>query len=217
MVAATLLATAALALSSGRGATPVAGLRADLDADAAMVAGAPRARTSDLPPSHAGPDASAPAMIALERPTVIATVHAKPVGGAAATGATTGGSTGTVAGGYQWPLKGQITQYFSSSHEGIDILGQSGDIVVAAHAGTVVGAGYLTSCGGLQIHVDIGGGVENWYQHLSATLVHVGDVIGRGTRIARVGSSGCATGPHLHFGVRINGTFVNPLKYLPAA
>lgn len=141
---------------------------------------------------------------------MIATVHAKAIG-------SSNGSTGsgTYSAGWQWPLRGQITRYFSSTHLGIDILGQAGETFVAAHAGKVIGVGYLTSCGGLQIHVDVGGGMENWYQHLSATLVSVGDVISAGTRIGRVGSTGCATGPHLHFGVRVNGTFVNPLKYLP--
>lgn len=120
-----------------------------------------------------------------------------------------------------WPLRGPITQYFGQSltsygyHEGIDIDGDTGDRVVAARAGTVVMAGYGDSCGGLQVHVDHGGGIVTWYRHLSRIDVRVGARVAAGTLVGRVGATGCAIGSHLHFAVQRNGVFVDPLRYLP--
>jgi murein DD-endopeptidase MepM/ murein hydrolase activator NlpD len=126
------------------------------------------------------------------------------------------------ASGWRWPLKGPITQYFGQTltqygvHQGLDIDGQTGDPVVAAHAGTVVVAGHYDSCGGLEVHIDHGGGVVSWYRHLSRVDVSVGRSVAAGTRIGLVGATGCATGSHLHFAIRIGTTFVDPLPYLPA-
>jgi murein DD-endopeptidase MepM/ murein hydrolase activator NlpD len=120
-----------------------------------------------------------------------------------------------------WPLRGPITQYFGQSltkygyHEGIDIDGDTGDRVVAARAGIVVMAGYGDSCGGLQVHVDHGGGIVTWYRHLSKIEVRVGAHVAAGTLIGRVGATGCAIGSHLHLAVQRNGVFVDPLRYLP--
>lgn len=120
-----------------------------------------------------------------------------------------------------WPLRGPITQYFGQSltkygyHEGIDIDGSTGDRVVAARAGIVVLAGYGDACGGLQVHIDHGGGIVTWYRHLSKVEVRVGARVAAGTVVGRVGATGCAIGSHLHFGVQRNGVFVDPLRYLP--
>lgn len=126
-----------------------------------------------------------------------------------------------VASGWVWPLIGPITQYFGQSltqygyHHGLDIGGSTGAPVVAAHAGVVVVAGYADACGGLQVRVDQGGGVLAWYRHLSAIETSVGARVSAGTRLGRVGSTGCATGPHLHFGISVDGTFVDPIRFLP--
>jgi murein DD-endopeptidase MepM/ murein hydrolase activator NlpD len=123
--------------------------------------------------------------------------------------------------GWLWPLVGPITQYFGQHltqygfHQGIDIDRGAGDPVVAAHSGRVTVAGYWDSCGGLQVHIDHGNGLQSWYRHLSAINVHAGQWVSAGTLIGRIGSTGCSLGSHLHFGIRRNGTFVDPLRYLP--
>lgn len=122
---------------------------------------------------------------------------------------------------WRWPLIGPITQRFGESktkygfHQGIDIDGQSGDRVRAARGGRVILAGYGDACGGLQVQIDHGGGFESWYRHLSGIDVRRGAVISAGTVIGRVGNTGCSLGSHLHFGIRREGTFVDPLRYLP--
>jgi murein DD-endopeptidase MepM/ murein hydrolase activator NlpD len=154
----------------------------------------------------------------LDRPRTTAfRVIAKPVRTAtAAPAASTKRSSA-----WRWPLIGPITQYFGQHlteygfHQGIDINGDTGDPVVAAHAGRVVVAGYWDSCGGLQVHIDHGNGFESWYRHLSAINVRAGQRVSAGTFVGRVGATGCAFGSHLHFGVRRGSTFVDPLRYLP--
>ncbi len=123
--------------------------------------------------------------------------------------------------GWRWPLIGPITQYFGQSltvygfHQGIDIDGDTGDPVRAAHSGRVVVAGHYDDCGGLEVHIDHGDGITTWYRHLSRIDVAVGATVGAGSVIGLVGETGCAFGSHLHFGVRLGSTFVDPLRYLP--
>jgi murein DD-endopeptidase MepM/ murein hydrolase activator NlpD len=127
----------------------------------------------------------------------------------------------TVAAGWRWPLIGPITQYFGQRltvygfHQGIDIDGDTGDPVRAAHSGRVVVAGNYDDCGGLEVHVDHGDGITSWYRHLSRIDVAVGATVEAGSVIGLVGETGCAFGSHLHFGVRVGSTFVDPLRYLP--
>ncbi len=131
-----------------------------------------------------------------------------------------GSGSGTAAG-WRWPHLGSITQRFGESltrygwHNGIDIDGETGDPVVAARAGRVTVAGRYDACGGLEVHIDHGDGFETWYRHLSAVEVGVGRWVGAGLRIGRVGDTGCSFGSHLHFAVRRNGAWVDPLRYLP--
>lgn len=123
--------------------------------------------------------------------------------------------------GWRWPLIGPITQRFGESltqygfHQGIDIDGDTGDPVRAARSGTVTVTGHWDDCGGLQVHIDHGGGFESWYRHLSRIDVTVGQRVAAGTIIGAVGDTGCSLGSHLHFGIREGKVFVDPLRYLP--
>lgn len=122
---------------------------------------------------------------------------------------------------WRWPLLGRITQRFGEYatrygfHQGIDIDGDLGDRVRAARTGRIVVAGHYDECGGLQVHIDHGNGVESWYRHLSRIDVTMGARVAAGTVIGRVGNTGCSLGTHLHFGLRIGSKFVDPLRYLP--
>ena len=118
------------------------------------------------------------------------------------------------------PVSGSISSRFgerssirSSLHTGLDIATSSGTGIRATTAGTVTFAGYKGSYGNLII-VNHGNGVETYYAHCSAIYVSPGQAVDSGTTIGAVGATGNATGPHLHFEIRLGGTPVNPQNYL---
>jgi hypothetical protein len=101
----------------------------------------------------------------------------------------------------------------SSNHLGIDIRGAKGDPIYAAASGTVTEAGYNSSRG-YYVVIDHGNGFTTLYMHCNSLRVSAGQTVTRGSLIATVGRTGVATGSHLHFGVKIDGEYVNPLDYL---
>jgi len=97
-------------------------------------------------------------------------------------------------------------------HTGIDIGASYGSSIVAANSGTVILAGWNGGYGKCVV-VDHGGGYSTLYAHASAILVNHGETVARGQEIAQVGSTGNSTGPHLHYEIRINGEYQNPMNY----
>lgn len=131
------------------------------------------------------------------------------------------------SGGFIWPLKGPITSRFGYRrhpihrkrlmHTGLDIARPHGYPVKASNSGTVIYSGWRGGYGKVVMinHGNIKGkNVVTLYAHLSATLVKKGAKVSKGQTIAKVGSTGYSTGPHLHFETRENGRPVNPNKYL---
>jgi murein DD-endopeptidase MepM/ murein hydrolase activator NlpD len=114
------------------------------------------------------------------------------------------------------PARGKITSRFGSRwgrmHQGIDIAAPTGQNIYAAKGGKVVFSGWRGNYGKLVI-IDHGDGLSTYYGHNSRNLVSKGDRVDKGEVIAKVGSTGRSTGPHVHFEVRINGQPVNPLKW----
>ena len=98
-------------------------------------------------------------------------------------------------------------------HNGVDLAAPSGSPILAAYDGDVVSAGYSSSMGNY-IMIDHGDSLYTIYMHASALYVSTGQTVSKGDKIAAVGSTGRSTGPHLHFGVRQNGNYVSPWKFL---
>ena len=98
-------------------------------------------------------------------------------------------------------------------HEGIDFIADAGTPIIAAAGGVVVYAGFHPQYGNM-VEIDHGNDLITRYAHASKLLVKVGDVVLRGRKIAEVGTTGRATGPHLHFEVRHRGAPQNPSKFL---
>ena len=101
-------------------------------------------------------------------------------------------------------------------HAGMDIDGESGDIVVAPANGIVINAGWTGGYGNM-IEIDHGNGLTTRYGHLSKIEVADGDLITRGQLIGLIGSTGRSTGPHLHYELRVNDKQINPRRFLPPA
>jgi murein DD-endopeptidase MepM/ murein hydrolase activator NlpD len=100
-------------------------------------------------------------------------------------------------------------------HSGIDLPAAQGTPVYTARSGQVVWAGWRDGGWGFLVTVAHGQGERTMYAHLSRIDVRVGVWIGQGVRVGLVGATGHATGPHLHFEVRVRGASVDPLRALP--
>jgi len=133
-----------------------------------------------------------------------------------------GGGGGGGGGGMYWPANGRISTYAGfrinpvtgspSCHSGIDIAPGYGAAIHAAAAGIVIATTY-TSWDGNTTIIAHGGGVTTWYAHQDSFGVHVGERVARGEVIGRVGSSGFATGPHLHFNVAVGDVAYDPMGW----
>lgn len=118
------------------------------------------------------------------------------------------------------PVQGVVTSRFAAiesvrygAHTGLDIGAGSGTPILAVADGTVTYASPMGTYGNLVI-ITHGNGIQTYYAHCSKILVSVGQQVSSGQSIALVGSTGNSTGPHLHLEVRINGSPVNPQRYL---
>lgn len=98
-------------------------------------------------------------------------------------------------------------------HTGIDLGGAYGDDIYAAGAGEVVFSRYDSGYG-YTVRIDHGDGLRTVYAHCSKLLVKEGETVEQGQLIAKIGSTGVSTGPHLHFEVRIDNVPVNPLPFI---
>lgn len=126
-----------------------------------------------------------------------------------------------------WPIEsGWISSLFGSRmdpftgrrvrHAGIDFAARPGSEVLAVAGGIVSESGMRDSYGNL-IEINHGNGYTTRYAHNQSLLVKVGERVAKGQAIARVGSSGRSTGPHVHFEVLLNGVHVNPEQYIRAS
>lgn len=125
-------------------------------------------------------------------------------------------------GAFSWPVSGggnYISQYFRYGHYGLDIAADYGSLVRSAAGGTVIFAGWKGNGGGYQVWIAHGSGLYTTYNHMSAISVGSGQGVSEGQQVGRIGQSGRATGPHLHFevwrgGIWDGGSRANPLAYL---
>lgn len=117
----------------------------------------------------------------------------------------------------RWPVRGEISSRFGErwgkQHEGIDIAAPEGTPIVAAAAGRVVYSGEMRGYGNVVL-VEHAGGWVTVYAHNDENLVDEGDEVSAGDEIARVGQTGRATGPHLHFELRRGVLPLDPTRYL---
>ncbi|MBM3315799.1 M23 family metallopeptidase [candidate division WOR-3 bacterium] len=124
-----------------------------------------------------------------------------------------------------WPVQGWVVSGFAhrtdpftgsrEMHYGLDIAAPAGTPIVAPADGRVLKSGWQAGMGRC-IEIDHGHGVRTLYGHCRALRVNAGAGVRRGQVIATVGSSGRSTGTHLHYGVKVNGVWVNPGNYVVA-
>ncbi len=128
-----------------------------------------------------------------------------------------------LSGRFMWPARGRVSDQFGwrvhpitrrkNFHKGLDIAAPTGTEIKAARSGRVVFAGALKGYGNIVI-LDHGGGLKSRYAHCSKLHVKRGEHVRQGQRIADIGATGMATGPHLHFEIRRQGDPLNPKDFL---
>ena len=126
--------------------------------------------------------------------------------------------------GFMWPTAGVVSSGFGNRlhpilggyrlHSGVDLGNTTGQPVYATRDGVVVTAGPWGGYGNAVV-IDHGSGVSSVYAHLSQVAVRPGSLVRGLDLIGNIGSTGLSTGPHLHFEIRLNGSAVDPLGYLP--
>ncbi|MGL5152971.1 MAG: M23 family metallopeptidase [Clostridium sp.] len=116
------------------------------------------------------------------------------------------------------PVAGALSSTYGPrwgrQHKGIDIAADTGDSVFAFMPGKVISSGWNDGGYGYLVIIDHGNGIESYYAHNSKLLVKTGQYVEEGREIAKVGSTGRSTGPHLHFEVRVDGNPVNPVDFI---
>jgi murein DD-endopeptidase MepM/ murein hydrolase activator NlpD len=116
------------------------------------------------------------------------------------------------------PIEAPVVSRFgprgSRFHSGVDYAAPTGTGITAAGPGRVVWAGWRDGGWGELVVIAHGSGVRSMYAHLSRVEVQLGQTVGAGFEIGRVGATGDATGPHLHFELRVRGAAVDPLPAL---
>lgn len=120
----------------------------------------------------------------------------------------------TATGSFIRPAGGVVSQGYKFYHKAVDISNRSGGPILAADSGSVSVAGWDSSGYGNKVVIDHGNGTSTLYAHLSAIQVANGQRVNRGDVIGQMGSTGRSTGTHLHFEIRQNGVFLNPVSIL---
>jgi len=123
--------------------------------------------------------------------------------------------------GFQWPVKGRISGVFGSQrvlngkprnpHNGVDIAAPSGTPIVASASGSVALVHEDMFYSGKTVMIDHGHGLSSVYIHMSKISVKQGQSLKRGDKIGEIGMTGRATGPHLHWGISLFGTHLDPM------
>lgn len=137
-----------------------------------------------------------------------------------------GGGTSSTVDGITWLVPCKYTRFSSPFgwrihpvykdwrfHYGVDLGAPKGTPIIASRSGTVKTAKYDKSAG-YYVTLNHGDGFETVYMHMTHYIVSKGDTVTAGQVIGYVGSTGTSTGAHLHFGVRLNGSYVNPANYI---
>ena len=151
-------------------------------------------------------------------------------GGSGSGGGNSGGGSGgggggqTSSSGWLTPVSGyRVTSVFGwrlhpvhgyyRMHNGVDLACSQGTPIYASRSGQVTTATYSGDAG-YYVSINHGDGFASVYMHMTHYVVKSGNYVSQGQLIGYVGSTGASTGPHLHFGISYNGTYVNPMKYI---
>ncbi len=150
------------------------------------------------------------------------TITKQPTNARIQIGSAVSGGLGTNLG-LIFPVEGYITSEFGgrpdpfsgadSTHKGLDIGAVKGTPIYAASGGKVIQSSNKNNGYGNCVIIEHSSGFKTLYAHCSELLVKEGEYVTAGQLIAKVGSTGRSTGPHLHYGMMVNGTYVDPLLY----